>query len=585
MARLTDARLTGARLTGARLTDARLIPSRRGANVARVVSTIAFRRCGLLLLAISACQARDTGVPSTGRAGGTVVFAAPSGGEPLLPPVATAANSFEVIDQLFDGLARLDGVDPIGDRHMAPRLADHWQWSPDSLSIAFHINPLARWHDGVPVTAGDVRYTFRTYVDTVVGSALASNLASIDSVTTPDSATAVFWFKHRYPYQFYDAATLMYIVPAHLLATTPPAELRNAPFGHHPIGSGQFKFVSWVPGATLTLTADTMNYRGRPLLDNIVWLAAPDPQSAMIKLYAGDADVYEVVPPDARADVAAHQSLRLKPYADGTYGFLGFNVRRPPFTNRALRRALTLALDRQAMLQNIFDTLGRVPSGPVVHWHFIADTTLRQLPYDTMAAARLLDSLGWRRGADGMRRQGGRPLALAIAVPTSSKIRMRYAVLVQEQLRRLGVAVTVDASEFAAFRQRLAAHQFDAFLSTWLLDPSPGAIKETWTTPAIATGLNYSGYASPTFDALVDSGMASAEPAGARAYFSRAFRVINDDAPGVWLYEPGLVAAVNARIHTGPLPPTNWWLTLADWSIPAGQRIPRDRIGVQRPSR
>jgi peptide/nickel transport system substrate-binding protein len=547
------------------------------------VSTTAFRCCAAaaLAVAVSACQARDTGVPTTGRAGGTVVFAAPNTGEPLFPPVVTSTATEEVIDQLFESLAKLDGVDPIGDRHMTPVLADRWQWSADSLSIAFHIDPRARWHDGVPVTAQDVRYTFRTYTDTVVGAAQASNLATIDSVTTPDSATAVFWFKHRYPYQFYDAATAMYIVPAHLLAATPPSELRASPFGHHPIGTGRFRFVSWTPGQMLTLTADTANYHGRPLLDNLVWLVTPDPQSAMVKLYAGDADVYEVVPPDARGDVAAHRALRLRSYTDGSYGYLGFNLRRPPFANRALRRALTMALDREAMLRNVFDTLGRIPPGPVVHWHFVADTTLHQLPFDTVAAARTLDSLGWRRGADGMRRRGGRLLTFGIVVPTSSKIRMRYAVLAQEQLRRAGVTATVDAVEFSAFLQRLATHQFDAFLSTWNLDPGPGAIQETWTAAAIPTGLNYGAYASPAFDALVDSGMTSADPPRVRAYFRRAFQIINDDAPGVWLYEPGLVAAVNARVHTGPLPVQRWWLTLADWSIPAAQRIPRDRIGVQ----
>jgi peptide/nickel transport system substrate-binding protein len=563
---------------------ARLTRPRRGAKIARAVPIIAFRRCATaaaLAVAVSACQTRDTGVPTTGRAGGTVVFAAPNTGEPLFPPVAASSATFEIVDQIFESLAKLDGVNPLGDGHMSPVLADRWQWSPDSLSIAFHIDPRARWHDGVPVTATDVRYSFRTYTDTVVGAPLASNLATIDSVTVRDSATAVFWFKHRYPYQFYDAATLMYIVPAHLLAATPPSELRASPFGHHPIGTGRFRFVSWTPGQILTLTADTANYHGRPLLDNLVWVVAPDPQSAMVKLYAGDADVYEVIPPDARADVAAHRTLRLRPYTDGTYGFLGFNLRQQPFANRALRRALTMGLDRQSMLRNVFDTIGHVPPGPIVHWHFAADTTMRQLPYDTAAAGRTLDSLGWRRGSDGMRRRGGRLLTFGILTPTSSKIRMRYAVLVQEQMRGLGVTATVDAVEFGAFLKRLTAHQFDSFLNTWNVDAGPDAVQETWTTSAIASGLNYSAYSNPTFDALVDSGVTTGDLPRVRSYFSRAFQVINDDAPGAWLYEPGLVAAVNTRIHTGPLPIPRWWTSFADWSIPAAQRLPRDHIGVQ----
>jgi peptide/nickel transport system substrate-binding protein len=569
----------------ARLTEARLTPPRQRAKIARAVSSTALTSCiAVLAVTLTACQARDTGIPTTGRAGGTVVFAAASSGESLFPPAVTSTAGQEVLDQMFESLASLDGVNPIGDAHMTPQLADRWQWAPDSLSIAFHIDPRARWHDGVPVTAEDVRYSYRIFTDTVVGAAVAPNLARIDSVTVRDSATVVFWFTHRYPYQFYTAATIMYIMPSHLLAATPSAELRASPFGHHPIGSGRFRFASWTPGQVLTLTADTSNYHGRPLLDNLVWLVTPDPQSALVKVYAGDADVLEVVPPDARADVASHRTLRLKPYTDGTYGFLGFNLRQPLFANRATRRALTMALDRASMLRNVFDTLGRIPPGPIVHWHFVADTTLRQLPYDTTAAGRTLDSLGWRRGPDGMRRRGGHALTFALLVPTSSKIRMRYAVLLQEQLRRIGVNATVDAVEFGTFLKRLSAHQFDTYLHTWNIDPGPDAITETWTTPAIASGLNYSGYSNPAFDALVDSGSTSPDLAQVRADFSRAFQIINDDAPGAWLYEPGLVAAVSARIHTGPLPAQRWWLDLADWSIPAAQRIPRDHIGVQPPA-
>jgi peptide/nickel transport system substrate-binding protein len=530
------------------------------------------------LLAVAGCQTRDTGAPTTGRTGGTVVFIGPNTSESLFPPLVSSTATQMVVDQVFETLAKLDGVNPIGDAHMTGVLADHWQWSPDSLSIAFHLNPKARWHDGAPVTATDVRYTFQVYTDTAVGAPTASYLINIDSVAAPDSATAVVWFKHRYPDQFYDAATLMYILPSHLLSTVPVTALRTSPFGRHPIGTGQFRFASWTPGQNLTLTADTDNYHGRPLLDNLIWVVAPDPQSAMIKLYAGDADVYDVVPPDARADVAAHKNLRLKPYTDGTYGFIGFNLRRQPWATRAVRQALAMALDRDAMLRNVFDSVGRVPSGPTVHWHFTADTTLHQLPYDTAAAAHLLDSLGWRRGPDGTRRRAGKTLALAIMVPTSSKIRMRYAVLLQEQLHRAGVDATIDAVEFSTYMQRLSAHQFDSFLNTWNVDQSPSAVKETWTS---GTPFNFGAYSNPTFDALVDSGSTSRDSTRARAYFRRAFQVINDDAPAVWLYEPGLVAVVNARIHTGALPVGHWWLSVADWSIPASQRIARDHIGVQ----
>src|SRR6202042_696556 len=115
---------------------------------------------------------------------------------------------------LFDRLAEIgDRMNTIGDGGFQPELADRWAWSADSLSIAFHLDPRARWHDGVPVRSADVRFTYRMDRDSSVGTEITTQIARIDSVTTPDSLTAVFWFHQRYPEQFFDATYQMLICP------------------------------------------------------------------------------------------------------------------------------------------------------------------------------------------------------------------------------------------------------------------------------------------------------------------------------------------------------------------------------------
>lgn len=531
--------------------------------------------------AASACGPRERATADASPAGGTVVIVVPASNEPLFPPTVQSVATQEVIDQLFETLARVDTtLDILDPRHFTPQLADGWRWTRDSLAIAFHIDPRARWHDGVPVRAEDVRFTYRTYRDTAVGSPSRDNIAAIDSVTVSDSLTAVVWFSHRYPYQFYDAATQMYVLPSHLLAGTAPSALAAAPFGQHPVGSGRFRFVRWSHGATLALAADTANHRGRPPLDNVIWSTIPDYQGGLVSMLAGDADVDEVIHPDDVPAIAKRTDLRLVPYGDPSYVFLGFNLRRPLLADRAMRRALTLALDRRTMLRNVFDTLAVVPGAPITRGHVMDDPSLVQLPYDTVAADHLLDSLGWRQGADGLRRRGGRPLQLDVLVPTSSKGRSRYAVLIQAALRQIGVTVAVTAVDYATFLARRNARQFDSYLDAYHIDPSPASVKQAWTTGAIAAGVNLASYRNPRFDALVDSGLATSDLPAARGYFARAFRMIDDDAPAVWLFQPLQVAAIQRRIRTGALRSDGWWLTIADWSIPPGERIARDRIGL-----
>src|SRR5688500_7680307 len=129
-----------------------------------------------------------------------------------------------VFDQIFDRLAEIgDSLNVVGDAGFKPRLARRWTWARDSLSIAFTIDSTARWHDGRPVRAEDVRFTFELYTDPTTGAHLAPSLGNIDSVSVTDSLTAVFWFKRRATQQFFDATYHMKVLPRHLLADAPRA--------------------------------------------------------------------------------------------------------------------------------------------------------------------------------------------------------------------------------------------------------------------------------------------------------------------------------------------------------------------------
>jgi peptide/nickel transport system substrate-binding protein len=536
----------------------------------------------MIALGLPACQGGGDHAPSTGgQTGGTVVITIPTNIETLLPPAAIGNETGIILDLVFDYLADVgDSLNVIGDRGFVPRLADHWTWAGDSMSIAFHINPNARWHDGVPARSADVRYTFRTFTDPAMNAAIASNLKNIDSVSTPDSLTAVFWFKRRYPTQFYDAVQNMRILPAHAMDTIPVASLRASAIASHPIGTGQFRFVRWTPNASLEFIADTGNYRGRPRLDRLVWDIAPDYQAALVKLYSGEADMYEIIHPEDLPEIAKHPGLRTIVYPSRAYGFLGFNLRRAPFTDPGVRRAIAMSLDRQRMVENVLDTLGLVARGPFSRTSRFSDTTVEQIPYDTVAANKLLDSLGWKRGADGIRAKGGHRLAFQVITPSSSKYRVLMSALVQDQLQHVGIAATPLLLEQSVTLSRLAARDFDAMLASWVSDLTPNEPNQTWTTGAEKNGLNYFSYSNPKFDAQVDSALVDMNPVGAKAHFDHAWRIMVADVPGVWLYEPQLVAAISARIHTLPFRDDGWWYRLPQWYIPAGERTARDRVGL-----
>jgi peptide/nickel transport system substrate-binding protein len=551
-----------------------------------------FRPLPLALLAavVGACGGGDRTPASSpeGDVGGTLVLTVPGAPGSLLPPHVQTIPSKQITDLVYERLAEIGpSLNTIGDEDFAPQLARSWSWAPDSLSIVFHLDSAARFHDGVPVTAEDVHYTLMLNKDPATGSGDRQYLASIDSVTGPDAYTAVVWFARRYPEQFFDAAARVSILPKHVLHDVEPADLRSHAFATRPMGSGRFRFVEMVPNERVVLAADTAHHLGRPKLDRVVMTIAPDPVAATTQLLTGNADMYEGLRLENMAQVAADPDLEARVVPGTAYSFLAFNFRdrtdstrpHPVLGERAVRRAIAMAVDRRAVVRTVMDTLGVVGAGPFSRALPVADTTTAQVPFDTARAAALLDSLGWRDGdGDGVRERGGRPLSLVILVPTSSALRQRIAVALQQQLAAIGVRLDIRQLELNAFQEQMGARRFDLVMGSWVLtDGSPSGLRNTWGTGGTQ---NFGRYVNPAFDAQVDSGNAAFDRAARRAHFSRAFATIAEDVPAVWLYEPHNAIALARRFRTPPLRSTGWWLDLAEWWIPADQRIDRDRVGL-----
>lgn len=536
---------------------------------------------------LAACGAGDAGpggVAASGEAGGTLILATPTGPATLMPPTVSGIQAKQLTDLIYERLAELGpSLNTFGDDGFEPRLAAGWGWGADSTFITFQLDPRARWHDGQPVRAADVLYTFAVNRDSSQSND-AGYLRQVDSVTTTDSLSVTVWFRTRYPEQFYDAAGRLSILPAHLLADTPPGGLDRVPQATAPIGSGPFRFVRMEPGTLVELAADSSYHLGRPLLDRIIMSVAPNPIAAATRLFNGEADVYEAILPQQMAEFAGHPTVRPWVGPSLSYNFLQFNLRdsrgrpHPILADRELRRALSMLVDRQALVRSVWDSLAMVGLGPFPRALSVADTMVPQLGYDPARAGAILDSLGWRDSdGDGVRDRGGRPLAISVLAPTSSAFRLRMAVLLQDQLARGGVRMEVERLEFNTFLERLAARRFDTNLGSWVLtDASPAGLRSTWGTGG---HLNYGGYSNPVADAQVDSGLATFDAAHRREHYSRAYRLMVEDAPAVWLYEPLTVMGVHRRFDTPPLRATGWWLDLPRWSVRPGERIARDGPG------
>jgi peptide/nickel transport system substrate-binding protein len=542
------------------------------------------------LVAATGCrggQANSADAPD----GGTLVAALQTEVTHLVPPALAQVEGKTVADQIFESLARVGDQGYVGaDRGFRGALADSWTWERDSLALVFRLNPAARWHDGTPVRASDVRFTFALYTDPAVGSGERASLSRIDSVTVRDSATAVFWFAARYPDQFYDAAARMLIVPEHRLSDVPRASLTTSEFARNPIGSGRFRLSQWAANESIELVADTTHHRGRPHLDRVIFAVTPDANALTARLASGEIDAAEIGNAAQFRTLSQDPDLgtRILPAFD--YAYLQFNLRdprdrdrpHPIFGDVALRRALFMAVDRAQLVRSQLDTLGAVALGPMTRAQPLADTTAEQIPFDTAAAARTLDSLGWRLPpGKAVRERDGRPLRFSVLVPSISPNRMAMVVRLQEAMRRVGVQLDMDAVEANAFMARMAKRDFDALFNGIRAEVSISGLKAYWSTAASLNpqGRNFSSYENPRFDAHLDSALSAPDEAAARAHARQAFAEIIADVPAIWMYEVRTAPVIHHRFRTARVLPGAWWAGFADWSVPADARIPRDRVG------
>jgi len=539
----------------------------------------------LAVAALAGCERRGG---CTGSYCGTLIDAAIAEPATLLPPSTEDVVAGDIGEQLFLKLADVGmSTNTVGDEDFQPLLAQRWEWD-GPLTLVFHLDPRARWQDGQRVSAADVEFTFDAYKDSVVASPFRTKLRRIASVTQRDSLTAVFRFREQYPEMFYDAVYHMRILPAHLLRSVPRDQWKTAPFGRQPVGSGPYKFVRWQSAQSIELVADSTFFLGRPGIRRLIWRFTPNLQVGVTQVIADQADVREqLVTPENVERARAAPQLTLHPFRGNVYTYLGFNLRangdtskpHPIFSDREVRRALTMAVDRASLVKSALGDLGKVPPGPMSSLLWIWDPEIRQLPYDTAQAGRILNAHGWRdHDGDGVRDKNGQPLSFHLLVPTTSVLRRQYARLLQEQFRLIGVRAEIDELEFSVYTQRLQSGSYDTSVLSRGNDPSPGSgITQSWTRGGFG-GSNFGRYYNPEFERLVDRAIAAPTRDQARGFWRAAITTINADAPGIFLYSLENIAAVHKRIENVQIRPDSWAALLRTWRIPQDQLIDRDRV-------
>jgi peptide/nickel transport system substrate-binding protein len=497
-------------------------------------------------------------------------------GEPssLLPPLVTGTVGRDIGDQVYERLADLaPGSAPIDTTAYRPRLASRWE-RVDPTTWRFHLRPGARWQDGRPVTAEDVQFSFEAFSDSLIDSPARGYLAGQARVTVEDRSTFLVRFATAYPEQLYDATYHVRVIPKHIWDSLPKSSWAEKTDIGLLVGSGPYRVREWKQGQHVRLDLDSLAGTGGEgaHIDRLVWRFTQDPDAALNLVLSGEADLLESVgSPAQQRRFEGKSDYELRSYPGATYGFLAFRLAdrvgkpHPIFGSREVRRALSTAIDRPVLARTLLGPETRAPSGPMSRLLWIQSGDIAVLPYDTAAAARALDSAGWRKSAE-VRRRGGTALRFDILVPATSATRKQAALILQESWRRLGAEVTVTAVEYPVFESRLRSGVFDSYIGAYLDEPSARGLADQWTRAGWGI-LNFGRFADPVFDSLFNRAAKTADVDKARSLYREAMDTLNTQAPALFLYAPSNVAAIRKTLENVRLDPYSWLSDLPNWKF------------------
>jgi peptide/nickel transport system substrate-binding protein len=455
-----------------------------------------------------------------------------------------------------------------GPATFGPRLADTWEFSDDHRTLTFHLRTDAKWSDGVPITAEDIRFTWQAQTSPEIAWSGLEIKRPIIDVEVVDAKTARFHYAEPYANQLVDAAQGV-ILPKHVWGELPFAEWRanGAWFRERAVSSGPFVLERWEDGERLVLRRNEHYFAEQmPAYDVLVIRAVPDEATRIAQLRAGEAN-FCIVEPAGATMVKGVPGLELLAYDYRQIGFVTWNQRRAIFQDARVRQALTFGIDREAIVNTLNFGYSRLTTSPYLLGAWVYNESLERRPYDPDRARALLAEAGWHDSdGDGVVDRDGIPMGFTIETNSESRLRQDITVMIQEQLGRIGIDVEVATADFGSLIERERAGDFDASVLGIGIDTSWNLDVLFHSRSIGAHAWNLGAYRNDEVDRLIDEIQTVREPADAKPLHDALQEILWREQPMTILYQNQKLVATRGITNVEPSI-ISAWANVAAWRL------------------
>lgn len=474
-----------------------------------------------LVVALTGCSTGQRVDLGEGAEGGVIAAIA---GEPdqLDPHKTSAYFSFEVLENVFDTL-----VEPDENLQMRPALAESWEVSDDELTWTFRLRPGVTFHDGSPLTAEDVAFSYNRIIDEELTN--VDKFSAVTSVEAPDPATVVIRVDRPVPNMLTNLGGFKG------MAIVSRRNVESGEIATHPIGTGPFAFANQRSGDSITLVANPDYWDGAPDISGVRFRFISEPSTALSALQAGEIDWTDSVPPQRVQQLRNDESITLAVEPSNDYWYLALNEAREPWNDVRVRQAIAYAIDRDAIVQaTSYGTAAKnqlaIPEGNP--WY---------VPYDRYGEG------GLDKARELLDEAGASPRNLDMLVTTDYPETVTAAQIVADNLAPLGITVNIRTVDFATWLDEQNKGNFDMLMMGWLgnIDPDDFYYAQHHTDGTS----NAQKFSDPEVDRLLDAGRVETDRQARFDDYRRAATMIADQVSYIFLYNPSVIQAWNPALQ------------------------------------
>ena len=428
--------------------------------------------------------------------------------------------------------------------------------SADGKTITYHLRRDAKWSDGVPFTADDVRFSADVVRNPANNELTHVGFDLIDRVDTPDPYTVVFRLKRPhagfYVNFFGSAFAQPCILPKHLLGGE--KTINEAAYNALPVGIGPFKFASWKRSDSVELVPDPLYFGRKPKLERVIFKVVPNRDTVLTQLTTHEIDLWLPVPAAYYDRARALTGVRILRRPGFGYNHIDFELQHGALRDPVVRRALRLATDRATILAKVRHGVGTLTETVIPPAHrFHLDAPL--IPFDVAAANKLLDGAGWKRGSDGIRAKNGERLAFSFATGTGLPDTDQIVELVRANWAQIGATFELRKYPSPLFFAPaptggiIYGGKYDATIYAWILGPNADLTNLFACDRFPPKGANVPRYCDREVDRALERYDTTYDEAGQRAALRTVQERIMRDVPTIVLDAREDVFAFNDDLH------------------------------------